>query len=294
MYTTIPRFKPVIPSSSPAYSIPLYIQIAEGLIGQVETGELAPGDRLPPERELSEQLGVNRMTLRRALRVLEAQGLVVRKHGVGTYISEPKIDRRMDTVFRFTRGMQSRGYTPGTRLISLDQVMMDAALARELAMPVSAPAYRILRLRTVNQGPVLLENYIIPVRRFPDLEHYDLEGRSIYEVMESEYGVSIARARQSFEPVVATTFEAELLGVRQGAPLMLEKRISFDVDDLPVEYGKDLYRGDRFRFVTEAAPVDLIKNGYSGFIESGFKANEHEEASRKARPDANFRLDDTK
>ena len=259
-----------------AYSIPLYIKIAEGLIGQVESGDLAPGDRLPSERELSELLGVNRMTLRRALRVLEAQGIVVRKHGVGTYISEPKIDRRMDTVFRFTRGMQSRGYTPGTRLISLDQSFVDAALARELAVPLSAPVYRILRLRTVNQEPVLLESYTIPVGRFPALERYDLEWRSIYEVMESEYGVSIARARQSFEPVVASTFEAELLGVRVGAPLMLEKRISFDAGDLPVEYGKDRYRGDRFRFVTEAAPMDLIKNGYSGFIGKRYNAYERE------------------
>lgn len=257
-----------------AYSIPLYIQIAEGLIGQVESGELLPGDRLPPERELSEQLGVNRMTLRRSLRVLEAQGLVVRKHGVGTYISEPKIDRRMDTVFRFTRGMQSRGYTPGTRLISLDQSFVDAALARELEVPLSAPVYRILRLRTVNQEPVLLEGYTIPVGRFLGLEHHDLERRSVYEVMESEYGVTIVRARQSFEPVVASTFEAELLGVRVGAPLMLEKRISFDAGDQPVEYGKDRYRGDRFRFVTEATPMDVIKNGYSGYVGQGFNPNE--------------------
>ena len=240
-----------------AYSIPLYIQIAEGLVGQIETGELAPGDQLPSERELSEKLGVNRMTLRRALRALEAQGLVVRKHGVGTFIAAPKIDRQMDAVFRFTTGMQRRGYTPGARIISLEQVVVDKALARELAVPVSARAYRILRLRSVNQEPVLLEDYSIPAQRFPGLEKHDLERRSIYEVMENEYGVTIFRARQSFEPVVASEFEAELLGVRVGAPLMLEKRISFDRDDRPVEYGKDRYRGDRFRFITEAAPFDL-------------------------------------
>jgi len=244
------------PSHSLAYSIPLYIQIAEGLIAQVESGELAPGDQLPPERELSEKLGVNRMTLRRALRVLESQGLVARRHGVGTFIAEPKIDRRMDSVFRFTRGMQSRGYTPGTRLISLEHTFLDAATARELALPISSPAYRLRRVRTVNQEPVLLESYTIPAPRFPGLESHDLESRSIYEVMESEYGVSIARARQSFEPVVASPFEAELLAVRVGAPLMLETRISFDADNQPVEYGKDRYRGDRFRFVTEATPFD--------------------------------------
>jgi GntR family transcriptional regulator len=244
-----------------AYAVPLYIQIAEGLISQVEAGELAPGDRLPPERELSEKLGVNRMTLRRALRALEAQGLIVRRHGVGTFIAEPKIDRRMDTVFRFTTGMQRRGYTPGTRLISVEQTLLDIALARELSASVSAPAFRILRLRSVNKEAVLLEQYTIPAQRFPALDRFDLENRSIYEVMESEYGVEIARARQSFEPVVASPFEAEWLGVRVGAPLMLEKRISFDAQGQPVEYGKDRYRGDRFRFVTEAAPFDLRGQG---------------------------------
>lgn len=241
-----------------AYSIPLYIQIAEGLIGQVETGELAPGDRLPAERDLSEQLGVNRMTLRRALRVLEAQGFIVRRHGVGTYIATPKIERRMDAVFRFTVGMQNRGFTPGAKLISLEEIMADAAHARELSIPVAATVYRMLRLRSVNGEPVLIEDYTLPASRFPGLAGHDLEGRSVYEVLESEYGVSIARARQSFEPVVASAFESGLLGVRTGAPLMLETRLSYDAAGRPIEYGKDRYRGDRFRFITEAqAPFGL-------------------------------------
>jgi GntR family transcriptional regulator len=247
MYTTDP----------PVYTVPLYIKIAEGLIGKIESGELTPGDRLPPERDLSEQLGVNRMTLRRALRVLEARGVIERRHGVGTYITAPKIDRQMDIVFRFTRGMQTRGYTPGTRLISVEQVSLEAAGARQLAVPIASTAYRIRRLRMINQDPVLLEDYTIPLARFPGLEHFDLEQRSVYEVMETEYGIAIVRARQSFEPVVASEFEADLLHIRPGAPLMLEKRLSYDQYNQPVEYGQDRYRGDRFRFITDAAPFDL-------------------------------------
>jgi GntR family transcriptional regulator len=247
MYTTL----------SQVYSLPLYIQIAEGLLSQIESGELSPGDRLPPERDLSESLGVNRMTLRRALRVLETQGMVVRRHGVGTFVGEPKIDRQMDVVFRFTHGVQRRGLTPGAKIISLERVLVDGSLSRELAVPVSSPAYKILRLRLINQEPVMLESYIIPAGRYPGLESRDLENRSIYEVMESEYGVRIARARQSFEPVVASQFEAELLQVWVGAPLMLERRLSFDYEGCPVEYGRDRYRGDRFRFVTDAAPFEL-------------------------------------
>lgn len=253
------RFKMVLQETARllAYSLPVYIRIAEGLINQIESGELAPGDRLPPERELSEQLGVNRLTLRRALGVLAAQGLIERRHGVGTYISAPKLDRKMDVVFRFTRGMENRGFTPGTRMISLDQAPVESAMTRELGLPLEAPVYHILRLRSINQEPVLLESYTIPVQRFPGLEDFDLEGRSLYEVMETEYGVRIERARLSFEPVLASAFEAELLAVPIGAPLMLEKRLSFDSTDQPVEYGRDRYRGDRFRFVTEAAPFEL-------------------------------------
>lgn len=247
MYTTLPQ----------VFSLPLYIQIAEGLLSRIESGELSPGDRLPPERDLSDSLGVNRMTLRRALRVLEAQGVVVRRHGVGTFVSEPKIDRQMDVVFRFTRGMQRRGLTPGAKIISLERVTVDGSLSRELAVPASSAVYKILRLRMINQEPVMLESYVIPAERYPGLEDHDLENRSLYEVMESDYGVRIARARQSFEPVLASRFEAELLRVRVGAPLMLERRLSYDYEGCPVEYGRDRYRGDRFRFVTDAAPFDF-------------------------------------
>ena len=103
----------------------------------------------------------------------------------------------------------------------------------------------------------MLERFTVPVHRFPGFEKYDLSSRSAYDVIEKEYGITVVRARQSLEPVIATEYEAELLGIELGAPLMLERRLSVDVDDRPVEYGEDLYRGDRFRFVTEIAPLEI-------------------------------------
>jgi len=245
------------PANSYAFSIPLYIQIAGRLIAKLESGDLSPGEQLPPERDLSEKFGVNRMTLRRALQVLESQDLIVRKHGVGTFIAEPKIDRQMEVVFRFSSGIQNRGLIPGAEIISIEQIFAEPALAKDLGLSVSSPVYSILRLRSINQEPVMLESYKIPVRRFPGLDRYDLEKRSIYEIMEIEYSVPITRARQSFEPIIASEFEAKLLKINIGEALMLEKRLSYDGNNLPVEYGKDRYRGDRFRFVTEAAPFTL-------------------------------------
>lgn len=238
-------------------AVPLYNQIADSLLDRIESGKLAPGDRLPPERELSQMLGVNRMTLRQALRVLETQGLLVRRQGNGTYIAEPKIERQAGRLISFTRGMQRRGFKPGAKVITFAQRPVEAAMAGHLGLPVSAPVYDIHRLRLINGEPVMLERFTIPVRRFPGLEGNDLANRSMYEIMEKEYGVTVSRARQSLEPVVAADYEAELLGVKPGAPLMLERRLSFDKDHQPVEYGKDLYRGDRFRFVTDMASLEL-------------------------------------
>lgn len=240
-----------------AFSIPLYVQLAEGLIAKIESGELSPGEQLPPERELSASLGVNRMTLRRALHVLGSQGMIIRKHGVGTFIAEPKIDRQMEVVFRFTSGMLNQGFTPGAEMISFEEINADQILAKDLAIPTSSRVYSILRLRSINREPVLIESYKIPVQRFPGLDRFNLESRSIYEIMEIEYGIPINRARQSFEPITATSFEAELLNINYGEALMLERRISYDDINQPVEYGKDRYRGDRFRFVTEAKPFPL-------------------------------------
>lgn len=244
-------------TSSAVISVPRYIRIAERLISQIESGDLPAGTRLPPERELSRELHVNRMTLRRALQLLESQGFLDRKHGVGNFIAHSKIDRQMETVFRFTSGMAKRGYTPGTKLISSSVITAEPNLARDLGLPEPARVYNILRVRSINQEPILLESYKIPVVRFPDLEEFDLEERSIYEIFESEYGVNINRSRQSLEPVIAGEFEARLLQIDPGDPLMLERRISYDHSNQPIEYGVDRYRGDRFRFVAETSSISI-------------------------------------
>ena len=239
-------------------AVPLYIQIAEGLLHRIESGELAPGDRLPAERALSEMLGVNRMTVRQALHLLATQGLLDRRQGAGTYVAEPKIERETGRLVPFSKGMQSKGYATGAKVIMLEQRTAELSISRQLNLPVSAAVYYGHRLRLLNQTPVMLEKFILPAPYFPDLERQDLENRSLYEILEREYGVIISQARQSLEAVNASEYEAKWLKVEPGASLMLEQRLSFDQNGRPVEYAKDLYRGDRFRFVAEVITLDRL------------------------------------
>jgi GntR family transcriptional regulator len=244
------------PARRAANGVPLYRQIADSLLRQIESGHLGPGERLPPERMLSETLGVNRMTLRHALDRLEFEGYLSRRQGSGTFVAHPKIERQAGWLVPFSRSMARRGYRPGARVIVLERQPASVTIAAQLRVPVSSPIYAVRRVRLINREPVMLETFWMPEKRFPRFERFDITRRSVYEIMETEYGVKVRRARQSLEPAVASAHEARLLGIERGDPLMLEERLSFDERGRPIEYGKDLYRGDRFRFVTESAPVE--------------------------------------
>ena len=238
-------------------AIPLYVQIAESLLERIRMGDLVPEERLPSERELSKSLNGSRMTLRAALRELDNKGLLVRRPGDGTYVAKPKIERQAAKLVPFTENMRSRGYQASARLIVFERRLAEVSIASNLKISVSAPVYYFQRLRLINKEPVLLEKCTMPVYRFPNLEDHDLEKRSVYEIVETEYDIAPHHSEQSLEAVSATDFEAEMLGIEPGTPLMMERRLAFDKDENPIEYGHDLYRGDRFRFVTEIAPLEM-------------------------------------
>lgn len=244
-------------NQDPSKKAAIYQQIADNIEEQIFSGELQSGDRIQSEREMSQELGVNRLTVRRAFNVLVERGLVDRRHGGGTYVTTPRIERKAGELFPFTLGIRKLGMRPGIKKIAFEQIPADDSIAQVLAIPVSSLVYYIYRVRLINQEPALLEQFFVPVDRFSGFDQHDHDALSGYAIMDAEYGVKVVRAEQSLEPVVATAYEAELLKIREGDPLMLERRLSFDEHGRPVEYGKDLYRGDKFKFVTTDAKLTL-------------------------------------
>ena len=227
-----------------------YVQIEEELAERIRTGMLRPGDRIPPERELAEQMQVSRMTVRQALGRLADRGLLVRERGRGTFVSEPKLIQSLSRLNGFYDQMISQGILPSSRLLSGQEVLASAAVAQVLDLRIGEPLYKVVRLRLGGGVPLALETSFFPARLVPGLLDYDLERHSIYRLME-HYDARPVRATQSLEPVPARDQEAEALEVLPGSPLMLVERIAWDTQDRPVEYAKDIYRGDRSRFVAE-------------------------------------------
>jgi GntR family transcriptional regulator len=236
---------------------PRYVQIANHIAGWIRSGSLGVGDRLPTERQLAADLGVSRMTVRQALSVLTEQGLINSQHGIGNFVTRPRLEQPVDILIGFSDNMLRKGIKPGAQLLDLKTTHADPLLANELQIPPSDLVFAIRRLRLADNMPMALEYSYFPARYFPGLEQYDLEQRSIYAILAEEYGVTLAGAFQMLEPVAALPYQARLLQIPISAPLMLITRTSSDNRQRIVEFAKDLYRGDCFRFVSYSrSPVE--------------------------------------
>ncbi len=238
-----------------ASGLPVYMQIVDTLLERIEQRDLSPGDKMPSERSLAEDFGVNRRTIRQALEVLERRGLVERQRGSGTFVSQPRIERDAAEFFHFTERIRQRGFAPRSQMLNLERVRPSPTIAVELELSPTAEIYRCHRLRTISDQPILIETFALPAELVPGFENFDVSERSVYELMRTEYGVEVEYARQSLEAVALSQIEAQWLGASPGAPAMLERRLAFDATGRPVDFGTDLYRGDRVRFVTDAATI---------------------------------------
>jgi len=227
-----------------------HAQIEDWLADAIAAGQLSPGDRLPAESDLAAWLGVSRMTLRHALGELAQRGLVTRAvgRGGGTFVAEPKLEQDLTTLAGFSEQLRRHGKVAGARVLAAAQIPAGRAAAAALELAEGDPVYDVRRIRFADERPIVIEHSQFPAKLFPELLECRLDG-SLYELLDASYGLRPHRARESLEPVVAGVREAEALEVDEGAPLMLVERTAYAADGHPVEYARDLFRGDRTRVV---------------------------------------------
>ncbi|MDV6012895.1 GntR family transcriptional regulator [Haloechinothrix sp. LS1_15] len=208
------------------------------------------GDPLPAERELASRLGVSRMTLRKAVDQLVTTGRVVRRHGAGTFVAAPKVAQPL-TVASFTEDMRARGHVPGARTVAESIRPAGAVIGRRLEISPGVEVLRVHRLRLADGWPMAIEELHVPAALVPGLTGAELVDRSFYELAEQRFGLRVATSLQELEPTVTAPEESELLGVPVHSPAFLFERTSRSGDGTVVEFVRSIFRGDRYRIVTE-------------------------------------------
>jgi GntR family transcriptional regulator len=211
--------------------------------------QLGVGTAIPSERQLSANLGVSRLTLRAALDDLAREGYLVRRRGSGTYVQQPKISQEL-TITSFSDDMRRRGMVPGSRTLSMTTISAGARLGRFLNVSPSEQIVVVKRLRLADGETMAIETLHIPEALVPGLTPSALAG-SFYELLQDRYGVAIAGGTQAIEPTVTNEEESAALGVPLHSPAFLFERTSRDEAGRTVEFVQSVYRGDRYRIVTE-------------------------------------------
>jgi GntR family transcriptional regulator len=242
-----------IDHSSP---IPYYAQLMAALRDAIEGRVWEPGEQMPSEAELCELFELSRTPVRQALDELEREGLISRIKGKGTFVAEPKISEGLvQELTGFFQDMVDRGHTPVTEVLKREVVPAAPKIAGYLGVEPGTHVYEIERLRSINDEPIVLVTTYLPHALCPELTDADLRTRSLYAYLEETCGLVITRGRRIIEAVPASKYEAKLLEVEVGAPLILLDSVSYLRDGTPVEYYHALHRGDRSRFEVELVRI---------------------------------------
>jgi GntR family transcriptional regulator len=232
-------------------SIPKYIQIYDWLHSLIRRKRIHVGEMLPPETELADRFGVNRMTVRKAFNKMVVEGMIVREQGKGTFLlsdSPRELVYNLEVSTGFYADMQRYGVTPSLELLRLEVVQADEKTARILNLENDNRVIAFEYLFFGNDEPVMFEESYLPYPDFKELLDYDLSQQLRYPLMKEKYHVVPSQANQSFSAVLTTDKQQSLFRSRSPLPGLLLECTMFDAAGIPIDHGTYLYRGDRYKF----------------------------------------------
>jgi GntR family transcriptional regulator len=228
--------------------VPIYHQLEEYIKQQIENGLLMEEAVIPSEREYAQTFQISRMTVRQAINNLVSEGYLKRQKGRGTFVNKKKIEQELQGMTSFTEDMLSRGMSPSSTLLSFQIIPADKKTATHLRMEENDFVYKIKRIRLADDAPMAIETAYIPVELVPGLTEEN-SNLSLYQYIEEHLSLSISEATQEIEASIASSPDAEALGINIGDPILLIERISYLQNEVPFELVKSTFRADRYRFV---------------------------------------------
>jgi GntR family transcriptional regulator len=221
------------------------------LLQAIMNGTYAPGSQLPTEAELGELLGVSRTVVREALRALEDDGLIDRRHGVGTFVREQSILKNLNFNFGITEMIKAAGMVSGTSHLSVDQGTADSEIAAQLHIAPGTQILTIERVRTADGQPVVysLDAFQAALLSGAGFDLGRLSEESLYQVLQSQFGYVIDYGIAWIKPAIATPPIAEKLGLPDAALLLCLTQTDYSAANQPLIYSREYHLPDAFDFM---------------------------------------------
>lgn len=222
------------------HSTSLSERTANRIRSMITTRKLLPGSRLPNEVELADAMGVSRGTMRTALNILQEQGLIWRRQGIGSFVSEqPILENRLDINSGVTELITSMGLKPGNQILEAKTIPADEFLSKKLAVPIESPMAFIRRIRTADEKPVVSSVDIFPAAIFQQGQEINtlekfvdvlLQNISIYRVFEQYFGLAVEYGINRLQPVKVTARLKKQLGLSLplGEVMLYMEQLDYD------------------------------------------------------------------
>ena len=227
-------------------SLPLYQQLARALRDAIDRRMFGPDEALPAERILADELGISRITVRKAIDGLVEEGLLARRAGSGTFVNN-RVEKNFAKLTSFSEDMRARGRTPRSEWLKRSEGTVTPEEALRLRLSPGAPVYRFNRVRFADELPMCLEYTTIVGNCLPSL---DAVGDFMYEALEKT-GCRPVRALQRLSALLLTGDQAKVLQAKEGDAGLCVERLGFLADGRAVEFTRSYFRGDLYDFVAE-------------------------------------------
>jgi GntR family transcriptional regulator len=236
--------------------VPYYHQLKVFIIHEIDRGDWLPEQKLPSEAEFCVRFDISRTVVRQAIKELQNEGYLETEKGKGTFITRPKIvEGFVQSLTGFYEEMVNKGYKVTTHILKQELSPATRTVAEALEVEPNTPVITLSRLRKLNDEPSVFVTTYIPEDVCPELLEADLENKSLYDFLEHcGCGLMIDKGKRYISVRLANEYEASLLNMEVGAPLIELDSVTYLSNGKPLEYFHALHRGDRTRF-----EVDLIK-----------------------------------
>lgn len=228
--------------------VPAYYQLEDWLTQRIDSGELVPGTQLPPERELTERLGISRMTLRQALDRLQRESRLVRRQGRGTFVGSLRVVNEIGQLQGISAELAAQGRSSQTRVLSVDRSSPTRLARQALGLTAGVTAIRVRRVRSVDDEPLSLETSWLHPQLCAAVLEEKLADSSLNRVLVEQCGLDLVRAHEQITATVLDSFESLQLEAETGLPAFRVQRTTWDATGAAVEFVISVIRADRFRF----------------------------------------------
>ena len=226
-------------------ALPLYQQIADELRQNIQNAVFKVGDRLPPETELSQQFGVNRHTLRRAIELLRHEGTVRVEQGRGTFVIAAPITVAIGKRVRFNESLKAQSVEPQWLILQVAKLPADARIAQSLNIASAATVVLYERVSLADQAPLSLARSYFPEALFPNLVAHCRAYHSISALFQTEYCCDHIRHSTRLSAHLPSSQDARILRMPTTTPVLLSESVNVDQQARVIEYGVTQFRGDR-------------------------------------------------